>query len=348
MDNINTNLNTLSKCKSDIKNAIEQHNIVVDVPLTGYADKIRSISITSVPCVFYPGTKFKNSTFESSPVFNTSEFTDMSHMFENCVNLKNIYTYSTSNVTNMSHMFSGCTNLISIPELDTNNVTDMNGMFENCVNLTTIPELDTSNVIAFGNKTTDKSGYPSTNGMFAGCSNLTQIPKLNTTNGQYFSYMFFGCVNLTTIPELDTSNAIVIDRIFYDCSSLESLPLIDCSSLEIIILDSWNKYETPPTKYIVKGCTNLTHVGGFKNLGRSYPSIRDENGSWLTFDILDLSSCTKLTTESLNNIINNLYDRVAAKYEGSLRIIWSKDSFDKLTTTMKNKLNNKGYTFTYQ
>ena len=74
-----------------------------------------------------------------------------------------LISYSdTSNVTNMSHMFYYCSSLTTIPQLNTSKVKIMDGMFYNCSSLTTVPQLDVSSV-------TDMSN------MFKKCSSLKSI-----------------------------------------------------------------------------------------------------------------------------------------------------------------------------
>lgn len=74
-----------------------------------------------------------------------------------------LISYSdTSNVTNMSHMFYCCSSLTTIPQLDTSKVKIMDGMFYNCSSLTTVPQLDVSSV-------TDMSN------IFKNCSSLKSI-----------------------------------------------------------------------------------------------------------------------------------------------------------------------------
>ena len=52
-------------------------------------------------------------------------------------------------------------------------------------------------------------------------------------------------------------------------------------------------------------CSALTNFGGFKNLGQAYSTTQSAN--YYEYK-LDLSSCTKLTHDSLMSIINALYD----------------------------------------
>lgn len=107
----------------------------------------------------------------------------------------------TSNVTDMFHMFMNCSSLNSIPQLNTSNVTNMGGMFWECSSLQTIPLLDTSNVFDMYS-------------MFGGCSALTTIPQLDTSNVSDMSDMFRDCTQLQSLPLLDFSNATDITYFF--------------------------------------------------------------------------------------------------------------------------------------
>lgn len=84
--------------------------------------------------------------------WDTSNVTDMSGMFNMCINLKklNISNFNTENVQNMGLMFSGCRSLISLDlsNFNTINVTNMAQMFSNCYNLKSlnISSFNTENV----------------------------------------------------------------------------------------------------------------------------------------------------------------------------------------------------------
>lgn len=97
---------------------------------------------------------------------------------------------------------------------------------------------------------------------------LVYMPAVDTSNVTSFQNMFGDCSSLTTVPQLDMSNATNIQGMF----SYDSL---------------------------------LEDMGGFKNLGQSYSTGRQENYTYYT---LNLATARQLTHESLMNIINNLYD----------------------------------------
>ena len=69
---------------------------------------------------------------------------DCSYLFSSSMYEIKLSNLDTSNVTNMSHMFYQCNNLeeLDLSEFDTSNVTDMSYMFYDC---TVLEELDVSN-----------------------------------------------------------------------------------------------------------------------------------------------------------------------------------------------------------
>ena len=80
-------------------------------------------------CAFLKG-------FKGLENLNTSEVTNMSRMFSNCTNIKelNLKKFITENVADMSQMFEDCNKLTSLEIINfvTKNVYDMNSMFSGC------------------------------------------------------------------------------------------------------------------------------------------------------------------------------------------------------------------------
>ena len=74
--------------------------------------------------------------------FNTSNVRDMNRMFQGCISLTSIDLsgFNTGKVRNMRFMFDGCESLTSldISNFNTGNVTDMSGMFCDCPDLTSL------------------------------------------------------------------------------------------------------------------------------------------------------------------------------------------------------------------
>ncbi|MBE6152703.1 MAG: BspA family leucine-rich repeat surface protein [Firmicutes bacterium] len=240
--------------------------------------------ITEIPTITVSGTSMQ-SAFEDCinltkiPTLNTNTIRNMQNMFRNCAKLTEIPLLNTSNATNFYYMFADCDNLITIPQFDTSNVKDMSYMFYNCYALESIPLLNTSNVT--------KMDY-----MFYSCRSLLEIPQFDTSNVTNMSYMLYGCDNLITIPLLNTSKVTAMTYVFYSCDKLKTIPQLDLSSATSI-------------NYILTNCPALENFGGFLNLGAAYLTSRAEN---YTAYKLDLSKSTKLTHDSLMNVINGLYD----------------------------------------
>ena len=255
------------------------------------------------------GIKLGNSTFTEIPVvFDFSNVTDMYGMFHSCSNLKTIPLIDTSNVTNMESMFSGCSKLTTIPQLNTSNATRMDYMFYNCTKLQSIPLIDTSNVTNMFR-------------MFFHCRSLQSIPLLDTSNVTDMELMFYNCSTLQSIPPIDTSNVTTMNSMFNGCSKLTTIPLLDCSKV---------KYMS--SMFGSSDNTTLTEIGGFKNLKIS-----------VTSNFLDKTP--NLTTDSLMNVINNLYDLTGNGLSGQ-SLKFGKTNLDKLTPEQIAVATAKGWTLT--
>ena len=132
------------------------------------------------------GIKLTNSTFTEVPqIFDFSDVTDMTYMFDKCESLTTISEMNTANVTDMRAMFNGCNSLTTIPKMDTSKVTSMSYMFGSCYLLTTIPEMDTSQVTNMGE-------------IFYECPSLTTIPEMDTSKVTYIG-SFYGSGSLTDL-----------------------------------------------------------------------------------------------------------------------------------------------------
>lgn len=120
---------------------------------------------------------------------------------------------NTSNVTNMSYMFYNCINLTTLPQLDTSSCVEINYMFYSCINLRTI------------DMTHLRSEYSSINGFAVNCYSLTKlivrnmdkIPKLHS-NAFANAYHFNG----TTDSEYNP-NGLKDARIYVPDDKVEAL-----------------------------------------------------------------------------------------------------------------------------
>ena len=160
----------------------------------------------------------------------------------------------------------------------------------------------------------DTSDYTIMSSMFSSYISLTTIPLLDTNKVTNMNTMFFACSSLTTIPQLDTSNVTDMNFMFNGCSSLTTIPQLDTSKVTNI-------------SYMFNSCSSLTTLGGFTNLGQAYSTTQSANYSNYT---LILSSSTKLTHDSLMNVINNLYD-IASKGIKTQQLVLGSKNLAKLT-----------------
>ena len=165
-----------------------------------------------------------------------------------------------------------------IPMINTENLTTMYQFFMNCQNLTNIPKINTSNVTNM-------------NMMFGSCVKLKTIPALDTSKVTSMSSMFYRS-GITIIPELNTSNLRYVTDMFYVCVNLITIPKLNFESVTNV-------------SSFLYSANNVVNIGGFENLGAAYLTTASANYSYYR---LDLTSCSKLTHESLMNVINNLYD----------------------------------------
>ena len=198
-----------------------------------------------------------------------------------------IANLDTSNVTSMIQMFNSCRELttLDLTSFDTSKVTDMSSMFSNCKGLTTLDltSFNTSNV-------------NNMNSMFYGCRELTtlDLSGFDTSKVTDISYMFYDCRKLATLDlsGFDTSKVIDINSMFNSCYLLGNIPKLNASKVYYVSGFAYN-------------CTSLTDFGGLENLGQAYSTTSSANNSNYR---LNLSKSTKLTEQSLINVLTNLYD----------------------------------------
>ncbi|MBR0270004.1 MAG: BspA family leucine-rich repeat surface protein [Prevotella sp.] len=127
---------------------------------------------------------------------------------------------NTSEVTNMSHMFDGCYSVtkLNVSSFNTAKVTDMSYMFEDCGSLTS---LDVSNF--------NTSRVTNMENMFFGCRSLTNlnVSSFNTAYVTSMQNMFYNCSSLTSldVSDFNTTQVTNMENMFSRCSSLSSLDL---------------------------------------------------------------------------------------------------------------------------
>lgn len=175
----------------------------------------------------------------------------------------------------------------------------------------------------------DTSSATTMYGFFQGCRLISEIPNINTSKATNFRETFSGCWKLTEIPQLDTSSATTFENMFYNCKAINTIPQLDASKVTNV-------------QYMFSMCSNLESLGGLINLGSAFSPTQLENSRYHT---LDLSACTKLTHESLMNVINNLYD-IASKGCNKQKLNLGATNLAKLTDEEIAIATTKGWNVT--
>lgn len=175
-------------------------------------------------------------------------------------------------------------------------------MFQYCAAITTIPPLDTS-------KVTDMIK------MFFHCDLLQTIPVIDTSKVTTMTSMFEGCTSLQAIPAIDTSKVTNFADTFYSCSALTSLPLLNMSSATNLA-------------NILYNASNIIDMAGFADLGNGY--LTSVSANYYSYT-LNVSKCTKLTEQSIINILNSLYD-IKTKGCQSQQVVLGSTNLAKLTS----------------
>lgn len=169
--------------------------------------------------------------------------------------------------------------ITEIKEINLSSITRATSLFESLGDLIKIGKIiNTSQITTMAN-------------MFRYCAKLVEIPDFDTGGVQYMNAMFWACDKLVTAPNLNTVNVINMINMFYSCNKLENVGELDARNVTNV-------------KSMFYQCYGLKNFNGLKRLGEKYT----EKSTNYTDYNLDLSNCTKLTHESLVNIIKNLYD----------------------------------------
>ena len=185
-------------------------------------------------------------TIQGLENLDTSQVTDMSHMFEDCEDLTSLDVshFDTSLVTDMSWMFLNCSSLINLDlsNFDTSQVTNMSNMFWSCDSLTS---LDVSHF--------DTSQVTDMHGMFAGCTSLTNldVSHFNTSQVTNMHAIFEGCTSLTNldVSQWDTSQVTTMYQMFVNCANLTSLDVSHWDTSKVTVMAQMFEY-----------CENLTSL----------------------------------------------------------------------------------------
>lgn len=150
--------------------------------------------------------------------------------------------------------------------------------------VTGVMEVNDNNALV---KTPISEGNPTRSGLSI---SIIKIPDDLIVSGTSMNYMFSYCSGLTEI-NIDTSGVETAIRAFASCGNLTKLSQLEAS-----------KFNRTQNMFYL--CSKLQEFGGLLNLGKGF----DQKESSSAYHTLSLDFSTKLTHESLMNIINNLYD----------------------------------------
>ena len=184
---------------------------------------------TSMDNMFY-GSNFQKIIFQN---IDTSEVTNMSNLFANCQNLKqvDISCFNTASVKDMSSLFANCYNLeqIDLSNFDTASVTNMSSLFFNCQNL---KQVDVSNF--------DTSSVEDMDHLFEFCKKLKELDlsNFNTASVKTMNSTFRYCEELEVIDarSFDTSKVTNMYDLFGYCYQLVYINLSSFSTESVKIM----------------------------------------------------------------------------------------------------------------
>ena len=175
--------------------------------------------VTNMTQMFQKCKSLEKINFPSS--FNTQNVKDISCMFADCQNLKEVnLNFDTQNVEKMNSLFIRCYALkkIDLSSFKTNNVKNMASVFYDCVNLEEI-KFDPEN---FKTTSVESMGH-----MFYNCPalKLSKLSGFNTENVKYMNSMFSNCEELSEIDLSNFSNksADYINNMFDGCKKLKKI-----------------------------------------------------------------------------------------------------------------------------
>ncbi len=281
-------------------------------------DKESTSPVTETPCSVidnYPLVSTK-SMFEGSKTtsidvtnFDTSNVTNMYHMFRDCGATKiiGLEYLNTSNVTDMGMMFdrSGF-EILDLTGFDTRKVKNMSHMFfQNKALSLNISDLDTSNITEMyeffyysqateivGLEYLDTSNVTSMQGMFMNSSALSlDLSSFDTTNVTSMAGMFYGsqATEIKGLENFSTSNVTKMNGMFQH-SKVEKINLSSFDTSNVTSMNSmfYN--------------SKATEIKGLKNFNTS--KVTDMGGMfrWSSVPNLDLSSFDTSNVTDMNNM----------------------------------------------
>lgn len=243
----------------------------------------------------------------------TIQGTSAKYMFSS-YKLSEFPDVDTSEITDMSYMYFNCNKGQTISNLNTNKATNMESMFRQS-NLIINCELDMSNV------TNMNSMYYSSNIKIPKMNNVTKVTTMRQT--------FYGNYSLTSLDlsSFNTSELTDLYQTFRFCNNLKDLNIHFDASKVINIYEMLVTY-------------NLTNLNFMYNVGKGFSTSTSANNVNYR---LDVTTCDKLTHDSLMSIIYGLYD-IASLGIQTQQVFLGSTNLAKLTSEEIAIATNKGWT----
>lgn len=299
-------------------------------------------------------------------MFETSQVTDMNHLFRESPNLKtlDLSNWNVSQVENMEGIFERCLNLEYVNIKNWNPLALKKGgfLFANCGSLKSLDlsGWDLSSLVEFHNA-------------FEYCRNVEELNLsgvITSSNLERMSVTFHDCDKLKTIDlsGFDLSGVKFMDNMFTGCRALETIkwgnkkPLnleqissifYECNSIKELDLSGWGMSKAGSMSQFVRNCSNLVTL----NLsGWNMSNITDmfcmfEGTNKLENFILDGAILPKrntdwyinapLTVDSIVSVLNAL-PQLSNGETYNCQI--GGHNIDKLSDTQKAIAINKGWT----
>lgn len=306
------------------------------VPDNGFDGMTKVTVTTKVKPVIYDGTRLGNSTFQTIPDYDFSQIQNADYLFNACGYLTGLTrNLDCTNMVIGTGMFMSCHNLeyttsskptdpLPMQRLqNTGNMTKMDKMFAYCHNL--IGVNNTSVISASWMKT---DACTTMRSMFYQDKMLSVKPNFSSTsNVTDMAFMFYGCNDLTDMMvsnTFDMHNVTDIESMFQS-STIEKFYInsgagepLDFSS----VTNALNAF---------KGCTGLTTLKGFTDMKANF----------------SLEDCVNLTVESLQAVIDTIYDFNAnglMPENGQGTLTLGTTNLEKLDDFYKEMATNKGWT----
>ena len=334
-----------------------------------FADKINAIQTGGggtgggFKAYFEAGGRCGNSyvtTFDGLINYSDTEgLTDWRYMFSDSSNLTSVPNLDYSSMISASYMFNWCSSLTGECKITTNS----EGLYFNHALVNTkienvelhVPNgfMDVSDLFEYGTTSVktaklEHGKFIKANSAFYNCPNIESVTitksnrNISSNNNTDYTYMCMGCSNLKYCRLVfDSGRANFISNCFADPNGAESRTeplviefdsIVDKPNLNMNYAFSNNKYieEIPPL--------DATNVLGLGTAFKGATGILKIHLTNISIDI-NISACTKMTSESLLEVLNNL-----ATVTSTMTCTLGETNLAKLTDEDKAIATNKGWT----